>query len=284
MKTTEARTGARPAEARLPAGARSQLHAAYLRRLRRRNRAVLLTQAGIFVGFLIIWEVAARLGLINPFITSQPLKILRTFLDLLGDGSLYQHVWATLVETIVAFVIGTLLGLLTATVLWWSEFLARVFDPYIVVANSIPKIALGPVFIVWLGFGPAAILGVALTISVIVSILMIAAGFNEVSPEKIKLLRTFGASKWQVLQKVVLPGSMPAIIGALKTNIGLTWIGVIVGEFLVSKRGLGYLIIYGGHLFNLHLVMTSIAVLSVLATAMYLVVSLLERRLLVWKE
>ncbi|HOL16947.1 MAG TPA: ABC transporter permease subunit, partial [Bacillota bacterium] len=159
----------------------------------------------------------------------------------------------------------------------WSDFLAKVLDPYLVVLNSLPKIALGPIIIVWFGAGATAIIVVALLISVIVTILGVYNGFAQVDPDKVKLLKTFGATRLQVLQKVILPASIPTIIAALKINVGLSWVGVIVGEFLVSRAGLGYLIVYGGQVFRLDLVMTSVIILSIAAALMYQGVVYLEK-------
>jgi NitT/TauT family transport system permease protein len=174
-----------------------------------------------------------------------------------------------MIETIIGFVAGTLLGTGIAMVLWWSDFINKVADPYLVVLNSLPKIALGPILIVWIGAGPASIIAMALLISLVVTIMSVLNGFLEVSPEKIKLLRTFGATKRQVLIKVILPASVPTMIAALKINVGMSWVGVIVGEFLVSRAGLGYLIVYGGQVFRLDLVMTSVLILAGAAAIMY---------------
>ncbi len=177
------------------------------------------------------------------------------------------------------FLIGTILGTGIAVLLWWSDFIARVLEPYLVVLNSLPKIALGPIFIIWIGPGPMAIIVMALAISLIVTILEVLNGFLSVDPEKIKLVQTFGANHLQIFTKVVLPANVSSIINALKINVGLSWVGVIVGEFLVSRAGLGYLIVYGGQVFQLDLVMTSVLILAVAAALMYQGVVWLEKKL-----
>jgi len=189
-----------------------------------------------------------------------------------------MHLYYTVGETIAGFTIGTTLGIVVAVLLWWSDFFSRVLDPYIVVLNSIPKVALGPIFVVWLGTNITAVIAMAVTISVVVAIMMMHNGFKEVDPNKIKLLRTFGASKWQILQKVVLPASIPTMIAALKVNVGLSLVGTIVGEFLASRAGLGYLIVYGGQIFNMSLVMASIVLLSIVSVVLYYLVALLESK------
>lgn len=265
-------------------GAITEDHARYLKGIRLRKLAIWATQLILLAALLLLWEVAANKHLIDPFITSQPSAIWQTFLRLARDGSIFFHTAITVSETILSFLIGTILGTLVAILLWWSDFLSRVLDPYIVILNSTPKIALGPIFIVFLGDGMRAIITMALTISIIVTIVMVFTGFKEVDPNKIKLVRTFGASKLQVLQKVVLPASVPTMIAALKVNVGMSFVGVIVGEFLVARAGLGYLIIYGQQVFQLHLAMTSVVILIVTAAILYQMVAYLETRFLKWKE
>jgi NitT/TauT family transport system permease protein len=164
--------------------------------------------------------------------------------------------------------------------LWWSDLLSDILDPYIVVLNSIPKVALGPIFIVWLGTTVTAIIAMAISISVIVTIMMVYVGFREVDPDRVKLLRTFGATRLQILSKVVLPASVPVMIAALKVNVGLSMVGTIVGEFLVSRAGLGFLIVYGGQVFNMSLVMSSVILLSIVSVLLYYGVSALEQAVL----
>jgi NitT/TauT family transport system permease protein len=198
-------------------------------------------------------------------------------MNLVRRGELWTHLGMTVGETAAGFTIGTMLGILAAVVLWWSDLLSEILDPYIVILNSIPKVALGPIYIVWLGTNVSAIVAMAITISVIVTIVMVYVGFRQVDPDKVKLLRTFGASRIQILQKVILPASVPVMMAALKVNVGLSLVGTIVGEFLVSKAGLGFLIIYGGQIFNMSLVMASVILLSVVSAVLYYGVSALEK-------
>ncbi len=258
--------------------------AAYLKGVRRKKTKILLSQILLLMALLGLWELAGTLGWINPFITSQPSGIVRTIVSLYSSGNLFRHVGVTVLETVVGFTLGTVLGTIVAIFLWWSESLAQVLDPYLVVLNSLPKVALGPIIIVWIGSGMPAIIVMALLVSVVVTILGVYAGFSQVDPDRIKLLKTFGATKQQILQKAVLPGSIPTIISALKINVGLSWVGVIVGEFLVSKAGLGYLAVYGGQVFRLNLVMTSVIILGVAAAIMYLAVVLLEKLFIRWQQ
>jgi len=255
----------------------SKDHRAYLRNLKLKRLAILLTQIFILIAFFALWEWAADKKIIDSFITSQPSRVLKTLRNLYNEGQLFTHIRVTCVETVIGFVLGTVFGTIIAIFLWLSEFLTKVLDPYLVVLNSLPKIALGPIFIVWIGAGPEAIVVMALAISLIVTIMEVLNGFLTVDEDKIKLVKTFGANKMQILTKVVIPYNFPTIINALKINVGLSWVGVIMGEFLVSKAGLGYLIVYGGQVFQLDLVMTSVLILSVAATLMYQVVVYLEK-------
>jgi len=257
-------------------------HRNFLDRVRRKRIYIRITQVAILIFIFAAWEMAANAHIIDPFITSQPSRMLQTLVNLHRDGSLYMHIGYTLTETIVGFLAGTIVGIFMAVVLWWSEFLARVLEPYLVVLNSLPKIALGPIILVWIGAGPQAIIAMALIISLVVTTIGVYNGFREVDHDKIKLLRTFGATKLQILEKVMLPASISTIVSAMKINVGLAWVGVIVGEFLVSKAGLGHLIVYGGQVFRLDLVMTSVIILAILAALMYQFVSWIEKKLINW--
>lgn len=265
----------KPVEPRL--SALSKEHLQYLKARKRRKILIFLTQIFVLLVFLAYWEISARLKLIDPFITSQPSRIVNTVIRLYNEGQLFNHIAVTCFETIVGFISGTIIGTLIAVVLWWSEFLSKVLEPYLVILNSLPKIALGPIFIVWFGAGTTSIIVIALAISLIVSILEVLNGFTATDQEQIKLVRTFGANRFQVFEKVVLPSNLPVIINSLKINVGLSWVGVIVGEFLVSKAGLGYLIVYGGQVFQLDLVMASVIILCIAAGIMYKAIVLIQK-------
>lgn len=261
----------------------SEEYKEYLREQKLYRWKVIFTQWILLIGIILFWELAARLRWIDPFITSQPSTIVKTIVALHKEGSLYYHIGVTVLETVIGFISGTILGTVIAIILWWSDFISKVLDPYLVVLNALPKIALGPILIVWIGNGAPAIIAMGLLISLVVTILGVYSGFTQVDSDKIKLLKTFGATKWQVLQKVILPASVPTIISALKINVGLSWVGVIVGEFLVSKAGLGYLIVYGGQVFKLDLVMASVIILSLAAAIMYQAVVYLEKLFMQWR-
>lgn len=265
-------------------GAASERHARFLRALRLRQAQVILVQFAVLAAFLGLWQIAASFRIIDPFITSQPTAILRTTLELANDGSLGYHIAITVIETLAGFGIGTVLGIVIAGMLWWWDFLSDVADPYIVVLNATPKMALGPIFIIWLGATMSAVIALAVSISLFVTILSVYSAFRQADPEKLIVVRSFGASKWQQFHKVVFPSAVPTIVATLKVNIGLSLIGAIVGEFLAANAGLGYLIIYGQNIFNMSLVMTSLVILTVIAGVMYYGVSLAERKLVPWRR
>jgi NitT/TauT family transport system permease protein len=273
-----------PSNGILTRGAVSRRHAQFLQSLRLRQIKIIVAQLVVLIAFLGLWQVAATQRIIDPFITSQPSAILRKLLELTNDGSLGYHVVVTIVETLVGFGVGTVLGIAIAGLFWWWDFLSDVADPYVVVLNATPKMALGPVFIIWLGATMTAVIALAVSISLFVTILSVYSAFRQADPDKLVVVSSFGASKWQQFSKVVFPSAVPTIIATLKVNIGLSLIGAIVGEFLAANAGLGYLIIYGQNIFDMSLVMTSLVILTVIAGVMYYGVSLLESLLVPWRR
>lgn len=251
--------------------------ALYLRKVKRDKVKVLTIQIAVLVAFIGLWELLAATGVIDPFFTSSPSRILKMLSQLVRQD-IFKHIGITLLECVLGFIISTVLGVIIAIALWWSETLRRVLEPYIVVLNSLPKIALGPIIIVWVGAGMQAIVMMTVLICIIVTIMSVLSGFLSCDENKILLLKSMGASKWQILVRLILPYSLPNFISVLKINVGLAWVGTIMGEYLVSSAGLGYLIIYGGQVFKLDLVMTSTVILCILAAIMYLAVALVEKR------
>lgn len=251
----------------------------YLKKIKINKVTVLITQILVLVAFVVLWEILAETKVINSFITSSPSRIFRTFMNI-KDNNLMMHLWVTAYETIIGFLAGTILGIIIAIALWWSEFLSKVLEPFLVVLSSLPKTALGPIIIIWVGAGTPAIIVMAIAISLVVTILDISNGFLNTDKEKIKMAKSFNATKWQLLTKIVIPSNISTFINTLKVNIGLSLVGVITGEFLVSKAGLGYLIVYGGQVFQLDLVMTSVIILGIVAAIMYQSVVILEKIIL----
>ncbi|PAE33802.1 ABC transporter permease [Neobacillus sp. YX16] len=256
------------------------LHKNYLHSLTIEKRWVRFYQVIIFLVFFTGWEISSQQRWIDPLLFSSPSKIWNLFLEKFQDGSLLSNLGVTLTETIFGFILGTLLGTLLAALLWWSPIFSKIIDPYLVILNAMPKVALGPILIVALGPGYPSIIAMGAIISVIITTLVVYTSFKEVDPNYLKVLQTFGATRFQCFKEAILPASFPTIISTLKVNVGLSWVGVIVGEFLVSSRGLGYLIIYGFQVFNFTLVFLSLLVIAVVATIMYQLVELLEKKLI----
>lgn len=254
-------------------------HEVYLKKVKRNKWKIGIIRIAILVIFIALWEVAAKLKLIDPFLTSSPSRIVKSLISFVNGGTLFRHIWVTCYETIIGFMLGTILGVIIAIILWASKTASKVLDPYLVVLNALPKVALAPIIIFWVGNGTPAIITIALLISIVTTIISVLTGFNEVDEGKMLLMTTFQANKWQKLRYLVFPSSIPVIISALKINVGLSWVGVIMGEFLVAREGLGFLIIYGGQIAQLDMVMMSIVILSVIAFIMYEVVAILENKL-----
>ena len=251
---------------------------AYLARLRRDERRVRFMQVLGIIVFLALWEIAPQRQWVNPMLTSNPSAVVEMLFSLARENHLELHVWVTLKEAVVSFAVAMGSAIAIAMGLWWSHFLYRMLDPFLVVANSLPKLALAPIFYIWLG-DEWSVYGIAIAISVFITILMIYGGFRETDADKIKLVRTFGGTKWQILTKVVLLSNVPVMIGALQFNVGLALVGVIAGEFQASKAGLGYLIIYGSQILQMHMVMASIAILALMSVVMYGLIAWLENRI-----
>ncbi len=258
----------------------SHEHLLYLKKRKQEKALIYLFRTLILVVFLAVWELLARLNIIDGFISSYPSEIVVTTISLFKESNLLYHIKITLWETFLGFFISVLFGYIIALLLWWSERLRNVFEPYIVVLNSLPKIALGPIIIIWFGSGQKAIIAMAVLISIIVCILTMLGGFLETDQEKILLMRTFGANKLQIMLKLIIPSTIPCFVNMLKISLGMAWIGSIMGEYLVSKAGLGYLIVYGGQVFKLDLVMSATVVLLLLSGVMYAIIALAEKLLI----
>lgn len=252
----------------------------YLNKLIFKRVLIHLTQIIILVLFILIWQLLANKNIINTFITSSPKKILDTIINLYQNNNLFHHIWVTFYETIISFSIGTILGVLIAIILWSNSFLAKVLDPYLTIINSLPKVSLGPIIIIWAGANIKSIIIMALLISIIITIITVYNGFISTDKNKINLLKSFNASKYQILKYLILPNSYPTIISSLKINVSMSLIGVIMGELLVSKEGIGYLIMYGSQVFNLSLVLTGIIILMILSYIMYIIISSIEKILI----
>ena len=256
----------------------SKEHIAYLKKLKKEKRIVLFFKVLIIFLFIAIWQSLESFKIVNSFLMSSPLKVIETTISLINDGSLFKHLGITMYEVLISFSLSIIIGFLTATILWWYKRLAKIFDPYLTILNSLPKVALGPLIIIWVGASIKSIIVMALSISTFITIINIYNAFINVDQNYIKLLKTFKATKYQIFKKVILPSNKLNFITILKINISMTLIGVIMGELLVSKNGLGYLIMYGSSVFNINLVITSVVILGIISYLLYYLVTILENK------
>jgi len=253
----------------------SKEHLDYLKEIKRNNLIIKLFQILIIILFIIIWQILADFKIINTFIFSSPRLIIKTIIKLYKTKNFFSHILVTIYETLISFFLATILGIIIASILWWKNRIAKIIDPYLTILNSLPKVALGPIIIIWFGSGIKSIIFMALLISLIITIINIYQGFINVDNNKIKLMKSLHATKKQIYYKLILPSNINTILNSLKINISMSLIGVIMGEFLVSKKGIGYLIVYGSQVFNLNLVISGIFILCIVATLMYYLVNLL---------
>lgn len=257
----------------------SKEHKNYLKNIKKEKTIIKTIQILIVILIISIWQYAASKGLINTFISSSPENILKTIINLYKNGSLINHIFITLYEVIISFVLSSFIGLVIAALLWRYNILFKIIDPYLTILNSMPKVSLGPIIIILAGAGTKSIIIMALCISVIITIINMHQAFKETDKNKIRLMESFKASRNQIFFKLILPSNLNNLINILKVNIGLIFIGVIMGEFLVSKAGVGYLIMYGSQVFNLNLVMTGIILLAVMASLMHYTIIFIEKKL-----
>lgn len=257
----------------------SKEHIAFLKQNKKEKIMVHLTQIIIIILLFIIWEILAKLNIINTFLYSSPSKILVTITNLFKENTLFTHIYITIYEVIIAFLISSSLAIIIATILWWNRFLAKVFEPYLTIINSLPKVALGPLIIIWAGASIKSIIIMSLMISLFITIINCYQAFILTNENYIILLKSFNATKKDIFFKVVLPSNKRTIISALKINMSMNFIGVIMGELLVSKNGLGYLIMYGSQVFNITLVITAIIILGLLSFILYYLINYIEKKL-----
>lgn len=254
----------------------SEEHKEYLKKIRKEKIVVGVFRFLIIFLFLILWELLVRYSVINTFMYSSPSGVIKTIISLFNEGDLFRHIGITLYEVFISFFMATVLGIGIATILWSNKTLSKIIDPYLTILNSLPKVALGPLIIIWVGASINSIIFMALMISTFVTIINIYNGFINVNKNYIIMLKSFGASKWQIFRKVIFPSNILNIISSLKINVSMSLIGVIMGELLVSKNGIGYLIMYGSQVFNIDLVITGVFILGIISYLMYLVIDRIE--------
>lgn len=250
----------------------------YIRHQKMHKRYIFWSRIILFAGFLLLWQIAADFGWIDKFYFSSPTEIARLFVHDIKDRSLLNHIGITLFESGVSFLLIILFSLLIATFFWFYPSLGKLFEPFLIVLNSLPKSALAPLIIVWLGTGLRTIILCGMSVGIFGCILNLYQSFSQTDPERLKLIETLGGTKIQAFTKVVFPGNIPTFISLSKVNIGLALVGVIIGEFLAGRRGLGYLIIYGSQVFKLDMVILSITILCIIAMLIYGILNFIEQK------
>ena len=253
-------------------------HRIYLKNIRKNKLCVIIFRILIAVLFIGGWEFFTRLKIIDAFVFSSPSRIIKCFTELAAEGIIFRHMGITISETLICFIIVIGAGMAVAMLMWRYRMIFKVAEPYFVLLNSLPKSALAPVLIVWLGNNIKTIIVAAVSVAVFGAILSIYTSFIETEPEKIKLMQTLGANRRQILFMLVIPSSLPIIYNTMKVNLGLSLVGVIIGEFLAARQGLGYMIIYATQTFKMDWVLLSIVILCILSVCMYQLINLLEKR------
>lgn len=248
----------------------------YILTHKRHHRFIRRMRAALLLAFLLLWEYCADTDIIDSFFFSSPSRVAACFLEMMRDRSLFLHIGVTLLETAASFLLVTVLSLLAATLLWYFGKLSEILEPYLVVLNSLPKSALAPLLIVWLGTGINTIITAGISVAVFGAVISLYTGFLQTDPEKQMLIRTLGGNRRDIFCKVVLPSSVPLLLSNMKVNIGLALVGVIIGEFLAARRGLGYLIIYSSQVLKLNILITSIFILCAIAMGLYQIIQGLE--------
>lgn len=256
---------------------KSEEYKRYLKRIKRNNILVIFTQILLVTLFIGIWQILADKNLVNTFLVSSPSKVFDTIIELIKANNFWNHIFTTVYEIIISFILGNLIGLLVASMLWYNKFLSRVFEPFLTILNSLPKVALGPLIIVWAGANTKSIIIMALLISAIISIINIHNAFKSTDINKIKIIKSMGGNKFQIFTKVVIPSNFMPIIESFKINVSMCFVGVIMGELLVSKEGIGYLIMYGSQVFNMNFVITGVILLVILTVILYYLVYYIEK-------
>ena len=258
----------------------SEEHQKYLKKEKKYKIIAHLTQILIIVFLFLTWQFLSDKKIINTFLYSNPKLIIETIIDLIKQNILFSHVLITLYEVLLSFIIATLISFIISTILWWNKFLSKVFSPFLTIINSLPKVALGPLIIIWAGANINSIIIMSLLISTFITIINLHEDFISTDKNYIILMKSLGATKKDIYQKVILQSNKINIISSLKINLSMNFIGVIMGELLVSKKGLGYLIMYASSIFNIKLVITAIIILGILSFILYSIISYIEKKLL----
>ena len=244
------------------------------------DRRLALWRWGLLAALLLLWEAASRLRLIDPFFFSSPTEIFRTAVTKWQSGQLWRDIVYTASSTLLGFLLGTVIGSLVGLLFWFSRPVALVAEPWLIVLNALPKLALAPVLVILIGIGFASKVALAFLMTVIVAAMSAYGGVQTVDSALLTLLSSLGATKRQTFTRLVVPSALPSMITGLRVNIALAMAGSIVGEFIASDRGLGRMIVYAGTVFDLPLVWVGVVVLSVVSILMYACVVAVEKLLL----
>ena len=250
----------------------------YLKKIKQNKRIILISQLLLALLIIFLWQYLSDKNIINSFITSSPKNIINTIINLYKQNNLFIHIWITIKETLIAFTITSIMSIIIAILFYYNKMIYKIIEPFLILLNSLPKVALGPIIIIWLGANTKSIIAISILISIIISIQTIYNGFENTDKIKIKLLNSFNASKKDILFNLVLPSNKNTILNTLKINISMCLIGVMTGEFLTSKAGIGYLILYGSQIFNLNLVMSGIIILMIISFIMYRLVIIITKK------
>ena len=257
----------------------SLLQKKFVQQKKKEKRTIIFARWMIFILFLALWELSSSLHWIDSFIFSCPSQIVKTFFDMVIRQNLFSHIGATLFETFVSFILVTFLGMLLSLILWISPRLSAVCEPYLIVLNSLPKSALAPLLIVWLGANQKTIIVAGISVALFGSVISLYTGFQEIDPDDLKLIRTLGGTKKDTLFKVVLPASVPYLLSVMKVNIGLCLVGVVIGEFIGARKGLGHLIIYSSQVFKMNWMLLSIVLLCIISMGLYSLLNFIEKKM-----
>lgn len=255
-------------------------HSKFLKKIKKNKLKIIISQIFIIVGIILFWQLGAMFNLIDTFIYSSPYDVVLTIISLIKNNNLFYHIYVTLYEVLISFILGSFLGLFIASILWSNKVLAKILEPYLTFFNSLPKVALGPIIIIWTGASDRSIIVLSLLISVFITIINLYQAFTNTPSHYIKLMNVFKASKLEIYTNVIIPYNYRVIMNCLKVNISMSLIGVIMGEFLVSKAGIGYLIMYGSQVFNLDLVISGVLILGCLSIVLYSIIVYIEKKVI----
>lgn len=252
----------------------------YLKKKQLHKLYIIWSRILLFAGFLTLWQLASDLQWIDAFYFSSPFEIIALFWQSMCDMTLPIHIGITLLESTISFLLIILLSLCIATLFWFLPSIGKTLEPFLIMLNSLPKSALAPLIIVWLGTGPKTIILCGISVGIFGCILNLYQDFAQTDPERLKLIKTLGGTRTQAFTKVVFPGCIPSFLSIAKVNIGLALVGVIIGEFLAGRQGLGYLILYSSQTFDLCNVLLCIIILCAIALFIYWILNLLERKII----